>query len=169
MKCASNPIPGLSLLFLHHPYMLLLGIQWIFHLLVSLQLRDVEEMIEILDSDAFDFRFDVGVCQPSSSIRLIDLPSIIELFVSHSTVISVKAQLDQIAEGLEAARILYLFKKNPKRMGELLMYEEKKVTSDMLVALFEPMFSARGHNNREAEEAAVMYWSFSMLKVRYCL
>ena len=154
MKCASNPIPGLSLLFLHHPYMLLLGIQWIFHLLVSLQLRDVktkEEMIEILDSDAFDFRFDVGVCQPSSSIRLIDLPSIIELFVSHSTV-----QLDQIAEGLEAARILYLFKKNPKRMGELLMYEEKKVISDMLVALFEPKFSARGHNNREAEEAAVI-------------
>ena len=78
--------------------------------------------------------------------------------MSHSTVISVKAQLDQIAEGLEAARILYLFKKNPKRMGELLMYEEKKVTSYMLVALFEPKFSARGHNNREAEEAAVMYW-----------
>ena len=35
-KCASNPIPGLSLLFLHHPYMLHSGIHWNFHLLVSL-------------------------------------------------------------------------------------------------------------------------------------
>ena len=26
MKCASNPIPGLSLLFLHHPYMLIFGL-----------------------------------------------------------------------------------------------------------------------------------------------
>ena len=34
MKCASNPIPGLSLLFLHHPHMLLFVIHWIFHLLV---------------------------------------------------------------------------------------------------------------------------------------
>ena len=34
MKCASNPIPGLSLLFLHHPYMLLFRIHCIFHLLV---------------------------------------------------------------------------------------------------------------------------------------
>ena len=30
IKCASNPIPGLSLLFLHHPCMLLFGIHWIF-------------------------------------------------------------------------------------------------------------------------------------------
>ena len=104
-------------------------------------------MADILDSDAFDFRFDVGVSQPSSSISLVDLPSIIELFVSHSTVFSVKAQLDQIVEGLKTANILDLFKKNPKRMGELLIHKEGKVTPDNLVTLFEPKFSPKGHNS----------------------
>ena len=39
----------------------------------------------LLDSEAFEFRFDVGVTQPASSLRLVDLPSIIDLFTSHST------------------------------------------------------------------------------------
>ena len=76
----------------------------------------------ILDSGAFDFRFDVRVSQHSSSISLVDLSSIIELFVSHSRVFSVKAQLNQIVEGLKTANILNLFKKNSKRMGELLIH-----------------------------------------------
>ena len=48
MKYASNPIPGLSLLFLHHPYMLLFGIHWIFHLLVDLQILLILFILQIL-------------------------------------------------------------------------------------------------------------------------
>ena len=84
-------------------------------------------MADILDSDAFDFHFDVGVSQPSSSISLVNLPSVIELFVVTQYGFSVKAQLDQIVEGLKTANILDLFKKNSKRIGELLVHKEGKL------------------------------------------
>ena len=113
----------------------------------------------LLDSEAFEFRFDVGVTQPASSLRLVDLPSVIDLFTSHSTLISVKAQLDQISDGLKHAHILELFIRNPRRMGDLLLYQETSITASELISLFQPNLSPIGHIQREAEEAVIVYFS----------
>ena len=121
-----------------------------------MQLQDVqtqEELKELLDSEVFDFRFDIGVTQPTTSIRLIDVPDIIEMFVSHHTV---KAQLDQLVDGFRDSFILNLFRHNPSKMGELLMHTEKNITADNVIALFEPIMSPEGHNDREAEEAVIV-------------
>ena len=97
--------------------------------------------------------------QPASSLRLVDLPSIIDLFTSHSAVISVKAQLDQISDGLKHAHILELFIRNPRRMGDLLLYQETSITASELISLFQPNLSPIGNIQREAEEAVTVYFS----------
>ena len=112
-----------------------------------MQLQDVqtqEELKELLDSEVFDFLLDIGVTQPTTSIRLIDVPDIIEMFVSHHTVVSVKAQLDPIVDGFRDSLILNLFRHNPSKMGELLMHTEKNITADNVIALFEPILSPEG-------------------------
>lgn len=83
----------------------------------------------------------------------------------HHTVISVKAQLDQIVDGLRDARILDLLRQNPSKMGELFTSEKRCITADILIALFEPSLSPCGHNDREAEEAVIVYWTEFIQKV----
>ena len=113
----------------------------------------------MFDSDVFDFRFDIGVSQPASSIRLVDLPRIIDLFVSHSTIVCIKAQLDQMVDGLKAAHILELFQRNPRRMGELDKKSYYMKRSRLRLQSYQPCLSPHGHNQREAEETVIVYFS----------
>ena len=124
-----------------------------------------DELTEMLGSGEFDFRFDIGITQPSTSGHLCDIPYIIELIASHYTVISVKAQLDSIIDGLRDAQLLSLLQNNPVKMVELFKSQNMCITTDAMITMFTSTLSPSGHNDREAEEALVVFWTEFIQKV----
>ena len=53
--------------------------------------QDVQSLREVLDQDDFEFRFDVGICDPSYKINLSDRDRIVESLATYYTVVRVKA------------------------------------------------------------------------------
>ncbi len=62
---------------------------------------NLEEMKLLLDSDEYSFRFDIGLSQPSASLKFSDREMLVKSFATHFAVLSVKAELDQLVEGLK--------------------------------------------------------------------
>ena len=69
-----------------------------------------------------------------------------------------KAQLDQMIDGLNVLGIYELIKANPHAMHKLLVSKPVPMTSDFIMDLFQTRFSAEGSNRREDEELVMMYW-----------
>lgn len=115
-------------------------------------------MRELLDSDSFDFRFEVGVTDVASRLELHDRARIVQSLSTHFTVIRVKAQLDQLIEGLMALGVYDLLKSNPRMMRRLLTYNPEPLTTDFILDLFQARFSPDQSNRREDEEQVWMYW-----------
>lgn len=77
---------------------------------------------------------------------------------SYFTVVKVKAQIDQIVEGLNTLGVLNLLRANPRKGRQLLIYREPEtLTADAVIDLFTPRYSPVGSNQREDEEQAVLY------------
>lgn len=68
-------------------------------------------------------------------------------------------------DGLRDAQILDLLRENPCKMGELFTSENRYITADVIIELFDPALSPCGHNDREAEEAVIVYWTEFVQKV----
>lgn len=116
-------------------------------------------MRTLLDSDEFDIRYDIGVSQPTSSLQLIDCDQIVQSFATHFSIMRVKAELDQIVEGLKTLDLLDLIHSNPNRMRSLFVHtEQPPLTADVMLDLFEARLSPTGSNRRETEEAVLMLW-----------
>ena len=113
-------------------------------------------MRELLDSDRFEFRFEVGVADISSRLKLSNHGCILQSLATHFTVVRVKAQIDQIIDGLKALGVYDLIKAKPNMMRKLFVTQIEP-TSDFMVNLFEIKFSPGGSNRREDEEQVVMY------------
>ena len=127
-----------------------------------MQLENVDNEIamrELFDSDDFSFRFDVGLAQPSASIKFDDIRYILKLFANHYIISSVKAELDQMLDGLNVINILDLVRANPNKMKELFIHSKPPVLSvEEMLKIFPPKYSEKGSNRREAEEDVVMLW-----------
>ena len=115
-------------------------------------------MRQILDSDEFDFRYDIGVSDLSNNLQLTDCARVVQSLASHYVVVGVKAQLDQIVTGLSSLGVYDLIKANPRTMHKLLTLRPKLLTSDSMIDLFETKLSPVGSNRREDEELLVMFW-----------
>ena len=117
-------------------------------------------MKALLDSDEkMGFRFSIGVSMPSSSVRLADREAIVQSVAKHYSVLSVKAELDQIVDGLKTMGVLDLFRSRPNLMRPLLMGKPPaSLTSDYMINLFTPALSPSGSNQREGEDATVLQW-----------
>ena len=63
--------------------------------------KTAQEMRDRLDCDELDFRFEIGVSEPSNKLMLSDLCRIVEAIATHCTVVKFKAQIDQIIDGLK--------------------------------------------------------------------
>ena len=114
-------------------------------------------MRALLDDDGFDFRFEIGVADLSSSLELSDRFRIIQSLSTHYTVIQMKAQIDQIIEGLHVLGVYDLIQSNPRMMKDLLTTIPKPLTIDEIMC-FDVRFSPESSNRREDEELIWMYW-----------
>ncbi len=116
-------------------------------------------MRELLDSEEFAFRFDIGLTQPSSSFQFSNIDYILKLFASHYLILSVMGELNEILDGLKVVKMLDLIRANPNKMEQLFIYSNPKViTAEDMFKLFPPLYSETGSNIREAEEDVVMLW-----------
>ena len=102
------------------------------------------------------FRSSIGVSRPS---QLADRGTIIQSIATHYSVVSMKAELDQIVDGLNVLVVLNLFESHPNTMRPLLICKQSALlTSDYVIDLFKPVMSVAGSNQREAEDRAVLQW-----------
>lgn len=115
-------------------------------------------MRSILDGDDFDFRFEVGLAELSSRLELSDCRRIVQSISRYFTVVRVKAQIDQMLDGMNALGIGELIRSNPRTIHKLFMTQPEPITPDSLLNLFRTMFSPEGSNRREDEEQVIMYW-----------
>ena len=70
----------------------------------------------LLDSDEYQFRFDIGVNVPSASVALKDKERIALSIAMHYLVYSCKAELDQMKDGLLHLHVLGLVERYPVLM-----------------------------------------------------
>ena len=59
----------------------------------------------MLDSEDLEFRFDSGICQPSSSLTLGDKEQTISSITLHYIIFSCKGELDALKMGLSALNV----------------------------------------------------------------
>lgn len=116
-------------------------------------------MRTLLDSEEFDFRFDIGVAQPTQKLHLQDCMRIVKSCAAHFTIHSIKAELDQICDGLNCMGVLQLMRNNPALLRPLFLPQPlRPLSADYMINLFVTKFSPLGCNTREEEEAVVMKW-----------
>ena len=117
------------------------------------------EFRELLGTDEYDFRYECGVSQPVTSINLSDRNKLVSAIAMHYSVVRVKAELDQIVNGLKVLKIEELIQANPQKMRELFVhFKPLPLTADALFDMFPARFSPICSNKRESEEAALMKW-----------
>ena len=116
-------------------------------------------MRALLDSDEYDFRLDIGCGVLSSTVDLSDRDTIVQSLANYYVVVKVKAQLDQLVEGLDTLGVFDLVRANPRRGRELFVYATPQaMTADDVINMFTPKLYPQGSNRREDEEAVVMLW-----------
>ena len=115
-------------------------------------------MREMLDSEPFAFRFEVGVTDVSNRLQLHDRQRIVNSIMKYFTVVRSKAQVDQLREGLAVMGVGDLMTSNASMFRKLLTEKPPLLTADYMLDLFITEFSLSGSNRREAEEQAALYW-----------
>ena len=118
-----------------------------------------EELRVLIDSDKFSFRFDCGICQPSSSMTVADKEHIMSSIALHYCFYSCKVELDEIRRGLLSLGFLGLMAEHPI-LQTLFKHdsESQKLTVEVVEDLFEPMFSPEGSNSRVKEQQTMMHF-----------
>ncbi len=112
-----------------------------------------KELQDLLNSEQFSFRFDCGVCQPASSIKLIDKQHLISSIALHYCIY---AELDEIRRGLDSLGFVGLMTQYPCLMS-LFKASSQKLTANMLQNLFSHTFSLAGSNSHAKEQQIMMH------------
>ena len=113
---------------------------------------------EMLDSDEYEFRYKCGVAKPSCRISLSEKKKVIDAFCLHYSVLASLAELEQLRRGFSIHKFDSLLQNYPEIMYEAFQPSDYQLTSRYIRDLFKPLFSSKGSNNRELEEAIVMTW-----------
>ena len=123
-------------------------------------MKEVGVLRNLLLEDRFDTVFECGFTVPVSRVTLENIPTLIKAISIHSTIVPIKAELDQLSEGLKLFRVLDTVRKWPQEMKELFTYNSNtKLTAQDMIRLFDIEFSLTGSSSRQLEEATVIHWN----------
>lgn len=144
--------------------------------------ESTESLRKLIDSPEFLFRFDCGLCMPSSSISMDDRESIVRCIAMHHVIYSQKAELDQIREGFQvqanhqpfahefklfwAIRLFSLI--SCSRILKPLFVEagRVKLTCSSVLELFFINWSEEGCNKRQAQEELVLNLTYYLTELQ---
>ena len=94
------------------------------------------------------------------SIRDAEREGIISSLCLHFVILSAKAELDEMVNGLKSLEILSLVRSNPAIARQLFVRgTPKPLTSDSLYDTFTPELSPPMSNWRDKEEAQLLNWT----------
>ena len=76
------------------------------------------------------------------------------------TILNVKAELDQMVEGLKLFDVISLLRQYPLKFKSLFVFDsvDSVLTLDQIVALFDVVYSPQGSSKRVSEESTFMHW-----------
>jgi len=127
------------------------------YILQLINAPDEESFVALLDSEEYNFRYDCGVSQPVSTIKLCHREDIVSALALHS-VFAIKAELDQLISGFHTYGFDELFQTYPEVTRQLFVYfKPLPLTADKLFDMFPAQLSPSGSNARELEESALMH------------
>ena len=108
-------------------------------------------------------RYECGISKPTLSIKDEDIISALCL---HFVVLSIKAELDDLVNGLKSLDVLSLVRENPVLARQLFVKGiQECLTADTLYDMFTADLSPPMSNGRDKEEAQLMNWSDFLLFV----
>ena len=111
------------------------------------QLTSVDELrIRLSDCDIV---YDSGFAVPVTHVTLADVPAITTAVALHTTQLPVKAELDQLAEGLHLFGVL---------MQPLFMQQDSQLTITQMVGSLDIEYSPHSTSKRVLEEATFMHF-----------
>lgn len=124
------------------------------------EVKEDSQLQELMESDEYDFRYDIGISQPVRSMSVGGKNKIISLMSKHFCILRVKAELDQMLCGLSSTlNVLELIRDNCQQMRPLFLYDSRPPLSwENLYNLLPARMSVDGANKREREEAVMMRW-----------
>lgn len=90
---------------------------------------------------------------------LENVPDIVRAVCLQTTLLNMKAELDQMAEGLKLFNVISLLRQYPLKFKSFFIFDVDSVlTVDQMVALFDVAYSPQGSSKRVSEEATFMHW-----------
>ena len=95
-----------------------------------------------------------------------DIPVLWKIISVHSCIVPIKAELDQLQEGLKLFNVIDILKSFPIQTKQLFVSGGSiSLSLDTMLELFEFDFSVQGSNARETEEATVVHWNEFLTEV----
>lgn len=93
-------------------------------------------------------------------MKVSDVATIIKTVALHRTIVSVKSELDQLAEGLHLFRVLELLKSHPKKCRSLFAHNAWcKITAEQMITLFHTQLSTLGSSRCVIEDDFIQDWN----------
>lgn len=110
--------------------------------------------------DSSEIIFDSGFSVPVTQASLENVPDIVKAVCLQTTLLNVKAELDQMVEGLKLFDVISLLRQHPLKFKSLFVFDpvDSVLTVDQMVALFDVVYSPQGSSKRVSEEATFMHW-----------
>jgi hypothetical protein len=82
--------------------------------------------------ESSDILSSCGFNRPTAKLELRDVPQLIECVTLHSTLLIVKAELDDIIAGLSDAGVIEALRRSPNLFKSLFVHEDKFLTAGMM-------------------------------------
>ena len=113
-----------------------------------------------MDTPELSFRFDAGVCMPSSTVNINKKSDIIQALLTHYFVHVIRSELEQLKNGLSMLGVLDLLHSHPSLLKPLFLAGGKPhMTCDHIIKLFCVCWCPSGSNRREVEESVILGWT----------
>lgn len=119
-----------------------------------MNIESQEQWLQDISTDDIDVMAACGI----SLARLEQKDEIIQAMMKHSCIFSVKAELDQVKEGLDELNLPSIIGQCPKGFLSLFLKSDKCLTAASLQDLYRVTFSPEGSNNREKEMETILFW-----------
>ena len=104
-----------------------------------------DELRQLLGSEDYNFRYDAGVCMPSTAVSLKQKEDIALALAKHYLLYSTMAELEQLKQGVKELGILNLL--------------HAQLSPSTVINMFKVIRSPVGSNQRDKEEAVILGWT----------
>ena len=128
------------------------------------EVQNTQELQALLMDDDFDFRFACGYTKPVANLTTANIDEIVLCLGLHLIIYSIKAELDQICEGLKLGGLIWT-DDEANSLASLFLHTSKSLTARAVRLLFSPILSEPGSNRREVQEEILLHLSYFLSDV----